>query len=311
MAKTPVSACKLRLGTKVAELSQADGWSTWSAPAKINLFLQITGQRSDGYHNLQTVFQLLDWGDSVYIRLRKDNQIIRAGVDDYGVDEANDLIIRAAKLLQARANIKQGAELAVSKNIPLGGGFGGGSSDAATVLLVLNSLWQAGLTNDDLAMLGLQLGADVPVFIRGHSAWAEGVGEKLSSLNLPQAAYLLIDSGVTVPTRELFQSLELTRNAAAATIADFVSGTVLGNAFEPVLRAREPEVDRLLEFLSKLGPASLTGTGGGCFVRFNSLADAQAAHQHLPPGLKSWGATGVNSSPLLAQLERWAKERDL
>ena len=311
MAKTPVSACKLRLGTKVAELSQADGWSTWSAPAKINLFLQITGQRSDGYHNLQTVFQLLDWGDSVYIRLRKDNQIIRAGADDYGVDEANDLIIRAAKLLQARANIKQGAELAVSKNIPLGGGFGGGSSDAATVLLVLNSLWQAGLTNDDLAMLGLQLGADVPVFIRGHSAWAEGVGEKLSSLNLPQAAYLLIDSGVTVPTRELFQSLELTRNAAAATIADFVSGTVLGNAFEPVLRAREPEVDRLLEFLSKLGPASLTGTGGGCFVRFNSLADAQAAHQHLPPGLKSWVANGVNSSPLLAQLERWTKERDL
>ena len=307
----PVSVCRLRLGNKVAEFSQADGWSTWSAPAKINLFLQITGQRSDGYHNLQTVFQLLDWGDSVYIRLRKDNQIIRAGADDYGVDEANDLIIRAAKLLQARANIKQGAELAVSKNIPLGGGFGGGSSDAATVLLVLNSLWQAGLTNDDLAMLGLQLGADVPVFIRGHSAWAEGVGEKLSSLNLPQAAYLLIDSGVTVPTRELFQSLELTRNAAAATIADFVSGTVLGNAFEPVLRAREPEVDRLLEFLSKLGPASLTGTGGGCFVRFNSLADAQAAHQHLPPGLKSWVANGVNSSPLLAQLERWTKERDL
>mgnify|MGYP000005117437 CR=1 FL=1 len=311
MAKTPVSACKLRLGTKVAELSQADGWSTWSAPAKINLFLQITGQRSDGYHNLQTVFQLLDWGDSVHIRLRKDNQIIRAGGDAYGVDEANDLIIRAAKLLQTRAGIVQGAELAVSKNIPLGGGFGGGSSDAATVLLVLNSLWQAGLNNDDLAMLGLQLGADVPVFIRGHSAWAEGVGEKLSSLNLPQAAYLLIDSGVTVPTRELFQSLELTRNAAAATIADFVSGTVLGNAFEPVLRAREPEVDRLLEFLSKLGPASLTGTGGGCFVRFNSLADAQAAHQHLPPGLKSWVANGVNSSPLLAQLERWTKERDL
>lgn len=295
----------------MSEFSRADGWSAWSAPAKINLFLQIIGQRSDGYHDLQTVFQLLDWGDSVDVRLREDNQIIRAGTDDYGVNEANDLIIRAAKLLQARANIKQGAELAVSKNIPLGGGFGGGSSDAATVLLVLNCLWQAGLNNDELAALGLELGADVPVFIRGHSAWAEGVGEKLSPMKLPEAAYLLVDSGVSVPTRELFQSLELTRNAPAATIADFVSGTVLGNAFEPVLRAREPIVDRLLADLSKLGPASLTGTGGGCFVRFKSLADAQAAHQHLPSGLKAWVANGVNSSPLLAQLEHWTNETKL
>ncbi len=294
----------------MGEFSQADGWGTWSAPAKINLFLQITGQRSDGYHLLQTIFQLLDWGDHVHIRLREDNQIIRAGAGDYGVDEASDLIIRAARLLQARTGIKLGAELAVSKNIPLGGGFGGGSSDAATVLLVLNYLWQAGLNIDELAALGLELGADVPVFIRGHSAWAEGVGEKISPLKLPEAAYLLVDSGVSVPTRELFQSLELTRNAAAATIADFVSGTVLGNAFEPVLRAREPIVDRLLGDLSKLGPASLTGTGGGCFVRFKSLADAQAAHQHLPSGLRAWVANGVNSSPLLAQLEHWTKKRD-
>jgi 4-diphosphocytidyl-2-C-methyl-D-erythritol kinase len=295
----------------VNEFAHATGWSTWSAPAKINLFLQITGQGSDGYHLLQTVFQLLDWGDRVHVRLREDNQIIRVGTDDYGVDEASDLIIRAAKLLQTRTGARQGAELAVSKNIPLGGGFGGGSSDAATVLLVLNCLWQAGLNNDELAMLGLELGADVPVFVRGHSAWAEGVGEKVSPIKLPEAAYLLVDSGVSVPTRELFQSLELTRNAAAATIADFVSGTVLGNAFEPVLRAREPIVDRLLETLSKLGPASLTGTGGGCFVRFKSLADAQAAHQHLPSGLKAWAANGVNSSPLLAQLEHWTKKRDL
>ena len=299
------------MGHTVSELSGLEGWSAWPAPAKINLFLQITGQRDDGYHLLQTVFQLLDWGDSVHVRLRDDAEIVRAGAGDYGVAELDDLIIRAAKLLQARASIKQGAELAVSKNIPLGGGFGGGSSDAATTLLVLNSLWRAGLNLDELAELGLSLGADVPVFIRGHSAWAEGVGEKLSPLNLPQAAYLLVDSGVSVPTRELFQSLELTRNAAAATMADFVSGTVLGNAFEPVLRAREPKVDRLLEYLSKLGPASLTGTGGGCFVRFKSLADAQAAHRHLPSGLKAWVANGVNSSPLLAQLEHWTNETKL
>lgn len=311
MAKMPVFACKSRPGNKVGEFSQADGWSVWSAPAKINLFLQITGQRSDGYHLLQTVFQLLDWGDRIHVRLRVDNQIIRVAADDYGVAEASDLVVRAAKLLQIHAGIKQGAELAVSKTIPLGGGYGGGSSDAATVLLVLNCLWQAGLSNDQLAMLGLELGADVPVFIRGHSAWAEGVGEKLSPMKLPEAAYLLVDSGVSVPTRELFQSLELTRNAAAATIADYVSGTVLGNAFEPVLRAREPIVDRLLEYLSKLGPASLTGTGGGCFVRFKSFADAQAAHQHLPSGLKAWVANGVNSSPLLAQLEHWTNEAGL
>jgi len=295
----------------VIEFSEADGWSAWPAPAKINLFLQIIGRRDDGYHLLQTVFQLLDWGDSVQVRLRGDGLIARAGSGAYGVEEADDLIIRAAKILQAHCNIKQGAELAVNKQIPLGGGFGGGSSDAATVLLVLNSLWQAGLNIDELADLGLTLGADVPVFVRGHSAWAEGVGEKISPIDLPKAAYLLVDSGISVPTRKLFQSLELTRNAAAVTIADFVSGTVLGNAFEPVLRAREPIVDRLLDYLSKLGPASLTGTGGGCFVRFESLADAQAAHQHLPSGLKAWVANGVNSSPLLAQLEHWANKRDL
>jgi 4-diphosphocytidyl-2-C-methyl-D-erythritol kinase len=295
----------------VAQFLETEGWSTWPAPAKINLFLQITGQRDDGYHFLQTVFQLLDWGDKVHVRLREDAQIIRTDTDDYGVAESDDLIIRAAKLLQVQAGIKQGVELAVSKNIPLGGGFGGGSSDAATSLLVLNSLWRAGLNLDELAELGLSLGADVPIFVHGHSAWAEGIGEKITPMALPEAAYLLVDSGVHVPTVKLFQSLELTRNAAPVTIADFVSGTVLGNAFEPVLRAREPIVDRLLDNLSKLGPASLTGTGGGCFARFKNLADAQAARQHLPSGLKAWVANGVNSSPLLAQLEHWTKKRDL
>ena len=290
---------------------ESEGWSTWAAPAKINLFLQITGQRSDGYHLLQTVFQLLDWGDQVHVRLRDDDQIVRIGSDQYGVAAEDDLVVRAAKKLQARANIKQGIELAVSKHIPLGGGFGGGSSDAATTLVALNFLWKAKLNVEALADIGLSLGADVPVFVRGHSAWAEGVGEKLTPMDLPQAAYLLVDSGVSVPTPELFQTLELTRNAAPATIADFVSGKVLGNAFEPVLRAKEPAVDRLLNFLSNLGPASLTGTGGGCFVRFQSLAQAQAAHQSLPSGLQAWVASGLDSSPLLAQLEHWTKKRDL
>jgi len=295
----------------MTDFSEKQGWSSWPAPAKINLFLQITGQRDDGYHLLQTVFQLLDWGDSVHVRLREDSSIIRVGTDDYGVHADEDLIIRAAKSLQLAANVKQGAELAVTKRIPLGGGFGGGSSDAASVLVVLNEIWQAGLNVDALAALGLKLGADVPVFVRGHSAWAEGVGEKLSPVELPEAAYLLVDSGVSVPTRELFQSLELTRNAAPVTIADFVSGTVLGNAFEPVLRAREKTVDRLLEFLSQFGAACLTGTGGGCFVRFNSLAEAQAARKSLPSGLKAWVANGVNRSSLQTQLAHWTKKRDL
>jgi 4-diphosphocytidyl-2-C-methyl-D-erythritol kinase len=295
----------------VNKFFETEGWSTWPAPAKVNLFLRILGQRNDGYHFLQTVFQLLDWGDSVHVRLRPDSLITRTRADDYGVQESDDLIIRAAKLLQRRCGTKQGAELAVTKRIPLGGGFGGGSSDAATVLRVLNSLWQTELGNDELAELGLQLGADVPVFVRGQSAWAEGIGEKLTPLAIPGAAYLLVDSGVNVPTRELFQSLELTRNAAPATIADFVSGKVLGNAFEPVLRAREPTVDRLLELLSEIGPASLTGTGGGCFVRFNSLAEAQSAQQNLPSGLRAWVANGVDSSPLLAQLEQQSEKRGM
>lgn len=293
--------------------SDSDGWSTWPAPAKINLFLQLIGQRGDGYHLLQTVFQLLDWGDSVHVRLRDDAEIVRVqNKDDYGVAESDDLIIRAAKILQNKANVSIGADLAVTKRIPLGGGFGGGSSDAATTLLVLNSLWCAGLNIDQLAELGLSLGADVPVFVRGHSAWAEGVGEKLLPMELPEAAYLLADSGVSVPTRELFQSLELTRNAAPATIADFVSGTVLGNAFEPVLRAREPRVDRLLDYLSKHGLASLTGTGGGCFVRFKTLAQAQAAQQRLSSGgFNAWVANGVNRSVLHTQLEHWTNETKL
>jgi len=290
---------------------QSDGWSTWAAPAKINLFLRITGQRSDGYHLLQTVFQLLDWGDQIHLRLREDDQVIRVGSEQYGVAADEDLVVRAAKKLRACANIGQGVEIAVSKQIPLGGGFGGGSSDAATTLVALNFLWKANLDVDALAGLGLSLGADVPIFVRGHSAWAEGVGEKLTPIDLPQAAYLLVDSGVSVPTRELFQTLELTRNAAPATIADFVSGTVLGNAFEPVLRAREKTVDRLLKFLSQFGTACLTGTGGGCFVGFKTLAEAQAAQQSLPPEFKSWVANGVDRSVLHAQLEHWTSKRDL
>ena len=255
-------------------------------------------RRADGYHELQTVFQLLDWGDTVWLKPREDGEIRRIGDGGYGVAEADDLVVRAAKSLQKTANCPLGADIRVEKRIPLGGGFGGGSSDAATVLVALDHLWGTGLDADRLAALGLALGADVPVFVRGRSAWAEGVGEELEPVELPPAAYLVVDSGISVPTAELFQSPGLTRDAPAATMRDFVSGSVLGNAFEPVLRRRSPAIASVLDTLAQLGPAALTGTGGGCFARFGARAEAEAALARLPPGLRAWVAMGVDVSPL-------------
>ena len=268
------------------------------APAKINLFLRITGRRPDGYHQLQTVFQLLDWGDTIRLRVRDDGLVRRVAAEGYAVQAEDDLVVRAAKSLQSTANIRQGVDIGVEKRIPVGGGFGGGSSDAATVLVALNRLWNAGLDDTALRALGLQLGADVPVFVGGRSAWAEGVGELLEPVALPPAAYLLVDSGVTVPTAGLFQAADLTRDAPPATMRGFVSGSALGNAFEPVLRRRSPVIDDLLRTLSQLGPAALTGTGGGCFVRFGTRAEAEAALARLPPGVRAWVAEGVDVSPL-------------
>jgi 4-diphosphocytidyl-2-C-methyl-D-erythritol kinase len=287
----------------MSSLPTSADWSAWPAPAKLNLLLRIVGRRPDGYHRLQTVFQLLDWGDVVRIRLRSDGKIQRVGPQSYVVAEKDDLTVRAAKSLQTSAKLPFGADISIEKRIPLGGGFGGGSSDAATTLVALNRLWGAGFNEDRLAQLGLTLGADVPVFVRGRTAWAEGVGEILVPVDLPESAYLIVDSGVSVPTGELFQAPELTRDAAPATISDFVSGTVRGNAFEPVLRRLHPAVDSALSVLSQYGEACLTGTGGGCFVRFAKREAAEAAMRKLPPGLKAWIAMGVPRSPLLDALE--------
>ena len=284
----------------------APGGSAWPAPAKLNLFLRITGRRPDGYHELQTVFRLLDWGDTVHVRLRDDDIVARLGESVPGVAEADDLLIRAAKLLQTVANVRQGADIGVEKRVPAGGGFGGGSSNAATVLVALNRLWGLSLPVGELARLGLKLGADVPVFVRGHSAWAEGVGEVLEPLDLPPRWYLLADPGVHVPTAALFQSPDLTRDAAPAKIADFASGQLLDNAFEPVLRRREPAVEAAFKALSLVGTPRLTGTGSGCFVEFEDRASAEAALAELPKGLRAWLAEGAARSPLLAALEAYA-----
>ena len=280
------------------------GWSTWPAPAKLNLFLRIPGRRADGYPLLQTVFRLLDWGDEVSLRPRADGRVVRLGESAAGVAPADDLMVRAANLLKKEANCTEGVDIRVEKRIPVGGGFGGGSSDAATVLVALDRVWGSDLGPDRLAALGLQLGADVPVFVRGRNAWAEGVGEQLTPLELPPAWYLLVDPGVHVPTAELFRAAELTRDAAPATISDFVSGVPLGNAFEPVLRGREPAIEAVFAALSRVGTPHLTGSGSGCFVEFATREAAEAALAGLPDGMKAWVAAGAEQSPLHTRLER-------
>ena len=288
------------------------GWSVWPAPAKLNLFLRIVGRRADGYHALQTVFRILDWGDTLSIRLRDDGRIVRHGRAAPGVAEADDLVVRAATMLQSAANVRQGADIALEKRIPTGAGLGGGSSDAATVLRALDRLWGCNLGVDRLAELGLRLGADVPVFVHGENAWAEGLGEQLTPLELLPAWYLLVSPGVHAATAELFQSTELTRNASAATIPDFVSdpflqGQVLGNAFEPVLRRREPAVEAAFVALRSLGTPRLTGSGSVCFVEFADRESAERALDvltgRLDSGFTAWIAAGAKRSPLLDALE--------
>nr|WP_225562327.1 4-(cytidine 5'-diphospho)-2-C-methyl-D-erythritol kinase [Pseudoxanthomonas sp. PXM04] len=289
-------------GRAVTASSPEDGWSAWPAPAKLNLFLHITGRRPDGYHLLQSVFRILDWGDTVHLRVRPDGAIRRVGASVPGVAEADDLLVRAANLLKEEANCAQGADISVEKRIPAGGGFGGGSSDAATVLVVLNRLWGTGLPVERLAALGLRLGADVPVFVRGHNAWAEGVGEQLTPIALPPAWYVLADPGVHVPTAALFQAPDLTRNAPPAKMSDFVSGHLLGNAFEPVLRRREPAIEAVFQALARIGTPRLTGSGSGCFVEFAQRTQAEAALAELS-GLRAWLAPGAPRSPLQDALE--------
>ena len=281
------------------------GWSVWPAPAKLNLFLRITGRRADGYHALQTVFRMLDWGDTIRLRPRADGLVRRIGDSIPGLAEADDLVVRAARLLQSTANCGQGVDIVVEKSIPSGAGLGGGSSDAATVLRALDRLWALDLGEDRLAALGLLLGADVPVFVRGRNAWGEGVGESLVPVDLPPAWYLLADPGVHVNTAGLFQAPELTRNAAPATMADFVSGASLGNAFEPVLRRREPAVEAVFTVLADTGTPRLTGTGSGCFVEFATRESAEAAQARVASRVQTRVVAGAMRSPLLDALEAW------
>lgn len=278
-------------------------WTAWPAPAKLNLFLRIVGRRADGYHELQTVFRLLDWGDEVRLRVREDGAIRRLTAVP-GVPEEDDLLVRAARLLRERAGVTVGVEIAIDKRIPMGGGLGGGSSDAATVLVALNHVWGANLDEDALAELGRRLGADVPVFVRGRSAWAEGVGERLSPIALPRRWYVVLDPHEHVPTAALFQAPELTRNAPPATISSFASGETAENAFEPVAVARHPRVAAALEWLAGFGRARLSGSGGCVFLETATRERAEAVARRCPARFTAQVAAGVQLSPLHETLAR-------
>jgi 4-diphosphocytidyl-2-C-methyl-D-erythritol kinase len=284
-------------------------WSTgWPAPGKLNLFLHVTGRREDGYHLLQTVFQPLSAGDTLdFLPLAGDGIHLETPLP--GVPPERDLVVRAASLLRETAGLGDGALIRVNKHLPMGGGLGGGSSDAATTLVALDHLWGLGLGEDRLAGLGLALGADVPVFVRGRAAWAEGVGERLTPLELPEPWYLVIDPGVSLSTAELFSAPELTRNCPPITIADFLSGRGV-NVFEPLARAGSPELDRAMGWLhEQAGTARLTGTGACIFAAFSRREEAETLLRRLPAPWQGFVARGLNRSPLLERLARaYARE---
>lgn len=274
----------------------------WPAPAKLNLFLHITGQRADGYHELQTVFQLLDRGDSIDFTLRDDGQIHRTSTLA-GVAEANDLVVRAAQALQQATGCPLGADIYVHKHLPAGGGLGGGSSNAATVLVALNQLWGTGLDTAALCRIGLALGADVPVFVQGHTAWAEGVGEKLEPLELPERWFVVLCPPVHVSTAEVFRDPQLTRDCPPMTIRNLLSGQGK-NVCEAVVRRHYPKVAETLDWLGRHGEARMTGTGACVFAAFDDEEQAQHVLAARPQGMQGFIARGCNQSPLLAKLKQ-------
>lgn len=268
----------------------------WPAPAKLNLFLHIIGRRADGYHLLQTAFQFIDFQDEISIDVRHDG-LIRRVSELPGVTAEQDLVVRAAKLLQHQAGSPLGADIHVNKCLPVGGGLGGGSSDAATVLVALNQLWGLGFSNEALCQLGLQLGADVPVFVRGEAVWAEGVGEKFSPISIPEPIYLLLRPDCHVSTAELFQHPQLTRDCRPITIRNFLSGQAK-NVFEPLVREAYPEIDEAMTWLSSYATPRLTGTGACVFAEFQGQQQAERVLSQCPPHLDARVVHGLNRSPL-------------
>jgi 4-diphosphocytidyl-2-C-methyl-D-erythritol kinase len=278
--------------------------AAWPAPAKLNLFLHVTGRRDDGYHELQTIFQLIDLADTLSFVPRADDVIHRVE-GPAEVPAAEDLCLRAARRLREASGSATGVDIRLDKRIPIQGGLGGGSSDAATTLVALNEIWGLHLPAAALAEIGLGLGADVPLFVHGRSAWGEGIGEVLTPLELPEKHFAIVFPGVGIATAEVFQAPELTRKTPKTTIRGFLRAGG-HNDCEPVVAGRSPEVRRALAWLGEKGDARLTGTGSSVFAAFADRAAAQAALAGLPPGWRGFVARGLDRSPLQ---ERLAAER--
>ena len=274
------------------------------APAKLNLFLHITGRRADGYHLLQTLFQFLDHGDTLHFTPREDGQI-RLLTELPGVAAEDNLILRAARRLQQLRGTRLGADIALDKRLPMGGGIGGGSSDAATTLVGLDHLWQTDLGEDRLAALGLELGADVPVFVRGRAAWAEGVGEQLTPVEVDEPWYLVVVPPCHVSTAEIFSDERLTRDTTPITLAAFREHGGRNDCL-PVVTARYPEIRNTLILLNKFCEAKMTGTGSCLFGAFPNERGADKVRARLPATLKAFVARGCSTSPLHALLDKAA-----
>jgi len=266
------------------------------APAKLNLMLQVVGRRPDGYHLLQTVFRLLDFGDTVHLRVRHDGAIMRT-VDVPGVAAEDDLTVRAARLLREVTGTRLGADIALTKRLPTGGGLGGGSSDAATTLLALNRLWRTGLTRAQLQDYALRLGADVPVFVFGRNAFAQGVGEHLTAMDLPPAWYVVVTPPVAVSTARVFSHPDLKRDSEPITMPGF-SAVEAVNRLQPLVARLYPEVARALEWLAHHGTAMMTGSGSSVFASFDGEERARAVLAQLPSTLRGFVAQGLDEHPL-------------
>jgi 4-diphosphocytidyl-2-C-methyl-D-erythritol kinase len=270
------------------------------APAKLNLMLHITGRRDDGYHLLETVFQFIDLSDWLEFERNLDGRIERRAGNS-PVAATDDILLKTATLLQTRYQVTAGVSIAIEKNIPIGGGLGGGSSNAATCLVALNQLWQLGLSLEQLAQIGLEIGADVPVFVTGRAAWATGIGEQLQPLELEQPIYLVIDPKIEVSTAQIFAAQELTRNCDPLTIRAFLRGSGT-NVCEPVVRKLYPQVAAALDWLGQYVPARMSGTGACVFAAFDSLEQAEGVKSRVPKNWTAFVARALNVSPVHQQL---------
>lgn len=278
-------------------LNTMDWTSEWPAPAKLNLFLHVVGRRPDGYHLLQTVFRFIECADYLRFAPRADGEIVLA-TPTPGVAEEADLTVRAARMLQAHTGCRQGASITLRKHLPMGGGLGGGSSDAATVLLALNHLWQTGLPRSELERIGLALGADVPVFVHGRNCFAEGVGERFIDLELPAATYLILHPAAHVPTAAIFGAATLRRDTPPLDPSQWRPG-IGHNDLEPVACAAFPPVAAALDWLRGFAPeAMMTGSGACVFAVFADPAAAQAVFDQRPSGWRGWVARGLAQHPL-------------